>query len=364
MKKNHQFVEKLAALTMTAAIAIVGLSGCGSKAQTTESTGNEVATETSASNTEIAENKELKPFRIGCGDAKNNQLNDLAAVAQKNGYLEEELNKVGYTLEVSGFQGQGPEINAALMSGSLEAGNYAEFPALTSKSSGADTTVVAISDPKLFYGILATSDDIKTVKDLEGKKVVVQLGTSLQYIWERIVELAGLDKDSIEIINANAVDGLSLIQTGDADALLSASYAVENYAESGVGHVVEGVPEDANSSTLFVVSNKVLEENPDVAVAINKALIRTYEDVEKDPQQYYDAVGEKYGENGAKVVESTYTLNGSLDYLNPEFDDDFSSFIHSVYDWQIDNQLLKGEVDVDSFFDSSYYEQALKELGE
>ena len=128
--------------------------------------------------------------------------------------------------------------------------------------------------------------------------------------------------------------------------------------------MVEGVPEDANSSTLFVVSNKVLEENPDVAVAINIALIRTYEDVEKDPQQYYDAVGEKYGENGAKVVESTYTLNGSLDYLNPEFDDDFSSFIHSVYDWQIDNQLLKGEVDVDSFFDSSYYEQALKELGE
>ena len=80
--------------------------------------------------------------------------------------------------------------------------------------------------------------------------------------------------------------------------------------------------------------------------------------------EFYDTVGEKYGANGAKVVETTYAIDGSLDYLNPEFDEDYSSFIHSVYDWQIANQLLKGEVDVDSFFDSSYYEQALKELGE
>lgn len=360
MKMKNKKLKKIVALALTVITVTAGLAGCGQK----DTGSNSATTKEETTEGVTAENTELKPFRIGCGDAQNNQLNDLAALAQKNGYLEEELNKVGYTLEVSGFQGQGPEINAALMSGSLEAGNYAEFVALTSKSSGADTTVVAVSNPQLLYGILATSDDIQTVKDLEGKKVVVQLGTALQYIWERIVELAGLDKNSIEVINANAADGISLVQTGDADALLTASYAVENFVASGVGHRVADIPEEAYSSTLFAVSNKVLEETPEVGVAINKALIRTYEDIQENPQLFYDAVGEKYGENGAVVVEASYTIDDSLDYLDPALDDDFYEFVHSVYDWQNANELLKNEVDIDSFFDASYYEQAVKELNE
>lgn len=349
MKKNL----KKTLLTILVGTMLLGVTACGNSNKDT-------AKQSEAGTTQ---NTELKEFRVGCGDATNNQLNDLAAVAQNSGYLEEELNKVGYTLKVTGFQGQGPEINAAIMSDSLDAGNYAEFPAYTSKASGADTTIVAITDPKLAYGIIAKDDSIKTVKDLEGKKIVVQQGTSLQYVWDKIVSESGIDANKVKIINSNAADGLSLVQTGDADAVLSSASSVLNFENKGQGHVVEGInSEEIYTVTLFNVSNKILKESPEVAVAINKALIRAYNDVIENPDKLYSTLGEKFGENGADVIKETYATDGSLDYLSPEITDDFTTYMDTTYSWMKDNSLLKSDIDLKTYIDDSYYKKAAQEL--
>jgi ABC-type nitrate/sulfonate/bicarbonate transport system substrate-binding protein len=345
---------------------IMGLTACGGTEENSGAAENtsEAKISTEAPADTEASTGELKTVRIGCGDATNTYLNDLANVAQLEGYLEEELNQVGFTLETYGFQGQGPEINAALMSGSLEAGNYAEFPAFTSKASGANTTVVAVTDAKYAYGVLAVSDDIQTVKDLAGKKVVVQQGTSIQYVWEQIVADAGVDDSDIEIINSNVVDGASLLQTGDADAIISATSSLENYVNNGLGHLVEGVPDSVSSTTLVVFDNDFLAEYPEAAVAVNKALIRAYEAVTENPQLLYDDIGARYGEKGAEIVEDSYVINGSIDYLNPDFDDEFISSLTNAYNWLLDNSLITEEIDLDSFIDDSYYQQAVQELAE
>lgn len=386
--KNKTIMKKAALFWTAAALTAFSLAGCGSKEAGDQAAEDQTAEDQSAED-QAAENQtaedqsakdqasedetadagetvdtsELKPFRVGCGDQNQNQLSDLARVAQKEGYLEEELNKVGYTLEVTGFQGQGPEINAALMSGSIDAGNYADLPAFTSKASGADTTVVAISDTQLQYGILAASDDIQTVSDLEGKTIVVQQGTALQYAWEQIAADAGLDVSTIDVINSNVPDAVSLIQTGDTDAFISSSASVEYYAAQGLGHSIEGIPETIYSLTLFNISNDILKEAPEVAVAINKALIRAYDDVAADPQILYDVLGGRYGDGGAKIIEDTYTIDGSVTYIYPEFDDALNTYVYSFYDWLNENSLLAAEIDVDSYFDSSYFEQAAEELG-
>lgn len=357
MKKWN--VKKLL-LAATLGTMLIGAAGCGANGSDNTVTENNASTEKTAQTS-----GKLKEFRVGCGDSANNQLNDLAQVAQNNGYLEEELNKVGYTLKVTGFQGQGPEINAAIMSDSLDAGNYAEFPSYTSKASGADTTIIAVTNPQFTYGILAKADDIKTVKDLEGKKIVVQQGSALQYVWEQIVADAGIDADKVEVINSNVVDGLSLVQTGDADAVLSSSTSILNFANQGQGHVLEGIdPGKIYTTTLFNVSNKILKESPELGVAINKALIRSYEQIKDDPDILYSTLGERYGEGGADLVKETYTINGSLDYLDPQMGDAFKTYMDTTYNWMKEHSLLTQDFDVDAYVDASYYQKAIDELGE
>ncbi|MGF0066328.1 ABC transporter substrate-binding protein [Lachnospiraceae bacterium SGI.085] len=356
MKKKH-LSRKALILAAVTAFMVGSLAGC-------KSTSSANADNTNTSEAAASDNTDqnYKVVRIGCGDTKNNQLNDLAAVAQEEGYFEKELNAVGYTLEVTGFQGQGPEISSAIMSGSLDGGNIAEFPAYSSKSSGSDVSVIGITNPKFLYGLLAIDDNIKNVKDLEGKKVVVQQGTAMQYVWEQIVALTGIDDSKIEVINASVLDGISLLQTGDADAIISAKYSLDYYAKSGLGHLVEGVPDDASSTTLIVLNNDYIAENPDVPVAINKALIEAYNTVEQNPQILYDTIGKKMGDAGAAVIEEGYKVNDSISYLTPEFSEELLKKVNEIYKWQEKNNLLSGKVDVDSFFDSSYYEKALEEL--
>lgn len=184
----------------------------------------------------------------------------------------------------------------------------------------------------------------------------------MQYVWEQIVALTGIDDSKIEVINASVLDGISLLQTGDADAIISAKYSLDYYAKSGLGHLVEGVPDDASSTTLIVLNNDYIAENPDVPVAINKALIEAYNTVEQNPQILYDTIGKKMGDAGAAVIEEGYKVNDSISYLTPEFSEELLKKVNEIYKWQEKNNLLSGKVDVDSFFDSSYYEKALEEL--
>lgn len=354
--------KRILAALLVGAMAF-SLTACGSSKSTSSADDagkNSTSAESSGTEEETKDSSEYKTLRIGCGDSTNQNLTDLAYVAQNSGYLEEELNKVGYTLEVSGFAGQGPEINAALMSNSLDAATYGDFAALTATGSGASLSVVAVTDPKLICGILVADDSIQEPSDLEGKKIVVQQGTVLRYFWEQFVAETGIDADSIEVINSNVVDAISLIQTGDTDAFISAGYSIGYYEAQGIGHQLEGYDITTGSSaTYFVVNNSILEETPEVAVAINKALIRAYNDIVEDTGIFYSLLGERYGVDSAKAA---YGFDETLSYLTPEITDEVASNLNGLYDWMSANQLIGTKFDAESILARDYYQQAVDEL--
>lgn len=361
--KNKGIVKKIGAVLFATVITAGTLVGCGADKAEAESTIEKVSEAEEATDVKV-EKDDYKVVRIGAGDANNLQLIDLVKLAQNNGFLEEELNAVGYTYEVYGFQGQGPEINTALMSNSIDVGVYGDFPALTSKASGADTTVIAIANPIFTYGVLA-SNDIQTPKDLEGKNVVVQQGTTLYYFWEQYAAKNGIDTSKVQVINSNVVDAVSLIQTGDADAFVSAYSSLKYYEATGIGHLVgsDDISSDGYSATVVNISNTFLKENPDVAVAINKALIRASEDAQKNPDAAYAILGNTYGDAGAPFAKAAYGFDETLSYFTPEITDEVRDYFAKTAQWMTANHILAAEVDLDTYLDNSYYEKAVSELG-
>lgn len=353
MRKLSKIKNLVAAFTVV--LGLGAFTGCGDvkKGETVATTENEV------------ENTELKVVRIGAGDATGLQLIDLAKIAQNKGYLEEELNAIGYKYEVFGFQGQGPEINSALMSGSIDVGIYGDFPALTSKANGADTTIISIANPQYTYGVFAGPEEIKTPKDLEGKKVVVQQGTTLYYFWEQYAKANDIDLSKVQVINSNVVDATSLIQTKDADAFISAYSSLKYYEATGLGHVIESndISADGYTATVVNIDNKYLENNKEVAVAINKALIRASEDAQSNPDDVYAILGNTYGDAGAEFAKAAYGFDSKLSYFKPEITPEIKAYFKETVNWMKENKIIDTDIDVDTYLDSSYYEQAKKELG-
>jgi sulfonate transport system substrate-binding protein len=358
--------KKLLAVLIGATMIAGVFSGCGGTADSSSASDagqtDDTAQTTNAEDSEnTSDTSELKTLNIGVGGSDSSYSMELANLAYDNGYLEEELNAVGYTIEISAFQGAGPEVNEALASGSVNAAVYGDFPAFTSKSNGIETTVVATTNKKQQYGVLALGD-ISSASDLAGKKVIVPTGTVAQHFWESYVAETGLDANSVEIINTT--DATSLLSTGEADAYVMTLPVLTYFTQLGLGSILEDSKqvEDGYSSYVFEVANSVLDETPDVGVAINKALIRAYEDAVKDPQALYDAVASE--QMGADCYETEYAFDTSLEYLSPEITDESVTYYEGLNDWLLDHQLISEKVDLDTFLGRDYYQQAVDALGQ
>lgn len=338
---------------------VLGLAGCGPvKTGDTKESADTSIEGTADSDTD---DSERKTFRLGVIGEEGSELMELGALAYKAGYIEGELDRIGYDLEVKAFAGAGPEMNEALAADEVDGLVYGDFPAFVSKANGIDTTIIGTVDSKQQYGVLAV-DGVKEAKDLEGKRVIVPQGTVAQYFWDQYVGERGLDADSIEVINS--MDAVSLLQTGEADAWIVNIYA-QYYMESlGLGTIIDdgGDLEHGSTSYVIEVTTSLLQEDPDVGVALNKALIKAYDDAVDNPQVLYDA--EVTADYNAEVWEKTYSFDSSLYYLSPEITDEYYAYLEYVNQWLVDNGLIPEKVDLESFVDRSYYEKAVEALAE
>ena len=356
MKEIRRKVRIFVSLLL-AFILILSLAACGS--DTGSSDASSSADPSASESEEETESVELKTLRIGVNGTDGEYTLEVGALAYKNGYLEEELNAVGYTIEWYGFTGGGTEINAALASGDIDVAIYGDFPAFTCKSNGVDTTIVAVLNQRMQYAILAAGDDITSGSDLEGKNVAIMFGSVQQYFWEKFVEITGIDEDSVSVINSS--EASSLLATGSADATAANIYVAAYQADLGLGTVIEyGYNYDIYTTFIVNIIDSLLEEDPDVAVAINKALIRAYEDALEDPEALYEAVSTDTF--SADIMSLEYDWDESLWYLSPEFDGSTLEYYEELNAWMYENELTAEEIDIDSFIDTSYYYTALEEL--
>ncbi len=339
MKKKT--IKRLAVTGLIAVVAAFGLTGCGKS--------------------KAADDKELKEFRVGVGGSDDSFTAYLGNVAYEKGYLEEELNKVGYTIKFETFGGGGPEINEAIASGNLDGAIYGDFPAFTSKSNGIDTTVIAAVNSRQQYAIISSNPDIKEAKDLEGKKVIVAQGTVSQFFWEHYAEARGIDTSKVDIINATS-DAQSLLVTGDADAYVMVPSALYYMESLGLGTVIDtgaDIP-DGSTTYLFVATNSILDKSPEVAVAVNKALIRANESITDDIQVLYDSTASET--ITADYTKRDYEFDDVLNALSPEITDTELAHFDELNDWLLGHEIITEKVDVASFVNTTYYDEAKKEL--
>lgn len=334
---------------MLSVLALV-LTGCGAGS-------SNQADSKKQENNKNASSSELKELRIGASGQDDSAVLEGATLAVKNGYLEEELNAIGYTLKIVGFPGGGPAINESLAAGELDGAIIGDLPTFTAKSNGIDTKIIALTNQKNQYGILTASDSVKEPKDLEGKKVIVPQGTIVQYFWENYAEANNIDASKVELINVTA-DAPSLLQTGDADAYVAPKYVVSYLGAAGLGKDLQGDTEGIYTTMVFEVVSKVLEENNEIGTAINKALIRSQEAAIKDSESLYNALASETIPADAWKV--SYAFDDTLSFLSPEITDDVLAFYSDLADWMVEHSIVSEKIDISSFVDGSYYKKALE----
>jgi sulfonate transport system substrate-binding protein len=204
-------------LALATLALFVGSSGACKRSEPVETTGP-AGTSIGASTAQDAAAAGYEPIVVKFSDPGNAGV---FAYAKREGILEKELAKVNATIAWIPAAGAFSANFDAMNSGAMNASGGAISPIIGALSHNLQFKIYGISDPggTLRAGIISPTDSsIRTVKDLVGKRVAVNLAAHGDYILLKALANAGIPASKVERVPIQPPDAAAAFATGKIDA--------------------------------------------------------------------------------------------------------------------------------------------------
>lgn len=185
-------------------------------------------------------------------------------------------------------------IPAAIMSGSLNIGATTPTVLIDTSTSGLDLVAVAgatrfVKDPAIFSVVARQGADIKTAKDLEGKRVGVPGVRSVaDVLFRKWLIDKGADMSKVAIVEASFPQMKDLLKAGTIDAVPVLEPFRSAILSDDTGYRVSDYIAEVNEDILGVVwagSRKWLDANPTVAPAFRQSLAEALDFIRDNPEK-------------------------------------------------------------------------------
>ncbi|WP_223290925.1 ABC transporter substrate-binding protein [Streptomyces avicenniae] len=270
------------------------------------------------------------------------------------GYLDEQgellpaLAEFGFdAIEVSPFP-NGPDLNQALVGGSLDVASYGDTPALVARGSGLDTRLIALGLVGNDASIVVRDDGPRSIEELEGRPIAVQTGS---YIHRYLLgALQDADVEPSEILHIYTTDTEGPLERGDIAAAAMPQVNAEVFEQRGyrvIDHLAEDHPDYAGTSAT-VSTGGFLDEHPgfasawqdlqDEGVRLAKADFTAYQDyavsLSDFPEELVRATTREdqlpdsaFPERGLELLTGTKEFLVQQDFIDEDF---------ALDDWIVD----------------------------
>lgn len=269
-------------------------------------------------------------------------------VAKNLGYLEEELDKIGYKIEYSSFK-SGPLVNESFAAGQQDIGVLGDVPAILAKSSGQNTEIIgnAAYGEKALAVLVKPDSSLQNPKDLKGKKVAYVKGSYAHHLISIVLENAGLTFDDIESVNLEAGDIPSAIENNQVDAgVLWEPFITQLVSDKRAKVLVDGTG-IKRGNLVSIATKEFADKNPDVIKAYLTAYEKAANYIKSNPTEAADAVQKELGLTTEQLVQVFKNFN----YTSVITEDDRKE-LKVVEQFLVDQGLSQQEVDMDKFINA------------
>ena len=180
----------------------------------------------------------------------------------------------------------GPAAFPAFASGALQGMTTSEQAMLTLAAGGVPLKLVAVfSDLTGVHGMVGSAE-IKSAKDLEGRSIGLQKGSSAEWYTRNLCKVFGCDISKVKILNMPPPEAVTALATGAIDAFAAwqpfLNRALEAGKDKGAHWVhysnvsylagAEGPKKIHNSYGVLYFAPAFLEKNPRTVEAVLRAL--------------------------------------------------------------------------------------------
>jgi sulfonate transport system substrate-binding protein len=181
------------------------------------------------------------------------------------GSLEKKLEPLGCKVAWTEFP-SGPPLLEALNVGAIDFGAAGETPPIFAQAADAPFLYVGHEPPApRGEAILVLKDSpIKTVADLNGRKVALNKGSNVHYLLVRALEKAGLAYSGIQPVFLAPADARAAFVRGDVDAwVIWDPYQAAAEAATGARTLTDGTGVVSNHQ-FYLASQKFTAESPHI----------------------------------------------------------------------------------------------------
>jgi sulfonate transport system substrate-binding protein len=266
-------------------------------------------------------------------------------IAKKKGFIDEELQKVGFHLKWQPFN-MGPIVSEAFAAGQLDMGVMGDFPSFVGKAAGVDYRIVGIAAaiPKSQALVVPINSNLVSVTDLKGKKVSTSKGSSGQKLLTSLLEENGMTINDIQFINMSMEDLATALVRGSVDAGVMWEPVITRLEDAGEIKIIADGSQICPAYSVVVASENILAKNPAAMDAMRKAYHRGNEYLKQNPDECVELLMEEMKMSKQQLLK----IIKKFDHDGPIND----KFIADMQDTEIflrKNGVLKTQVDIATF---------------
>ena len=197
-------------------------------------------------------------------DDKMLRVGTLKLIHGISAYFYEKFVPAGYTVEVFPFESPTDGKNAVL-TGTLDTRIHGIAAFLLGAAAGEPIMIVANANNRGMAVIAGANTDIKSIKDLRGKRVAIWPGSTQEAVILERLRMEGMSIKDIQPIRLQFSDHPAALARGDVDAYVGAEPAPGISLANGSGRLVE-YPYSTPIGSLNMIlsaSEKAVKENPE-----------------------------------------------------------------------------------------------------
>jgi NitT/TauT family transport system substrate-binding protein len=240
-------------------------------------------------------------------------------------------------------------INAAFAAGKIDGTNIATHTALRFAASGLPIKIVLLEDQSTTADAIISGPDITSIKDLKGKRVAFEEGTTSDILLSYALAQNGMTKKDIKVVPLAASDAGAAFIAGKVDAAVTYEPYITTARkdDKDVKLLYTAGENPGIVGDVFVVSDDTLKNKPGQIAALVKTWGQAIDAYNGDKAGSQDIIAKSVGSTQKELATAFdgvkfYDLAENKSQLNGEY---AQKTLQDVKKAATDAGLIEGEVD-------------------
>ena len=236
-------------------------------------------------------------------------------------YFYEKFTPAGYKIEVIPYETPTDGKNA-VVTRSVDFGTYGLAAATLGGAAGEPVVIIGAQCNRGMAVVAGAKSDIKSIKDLAGKKVAILPGSTQEVVILDRLKMEGMSIKDIQPIRVSFSDMPAALERGDIDAYVGAEPGPSISVAKGVGKIVEFPYSTPTGSVNMVMTTH------DLMIKENAELVKVFLAIHRKATEY------AMSNDNAKIemaVQKLGQTRRSIELASPNVE----------LTWKIDAEFIK-----------------------